>query len=420
MAGFRTATHRMMATTSWEPDAPADQVTGTIWTSSGVTDSHLVTTSDGDVVINTGFHYQGHRHRERYEQALGRPLDVRKIVFTQGYFEQIGGWPHFAGSGVETIAQHNFTNTLRDQRDLAAFFQPRNKHVLHPLVPAQGDAMQRIYSAGDPTIDTVFNDSHVFEVGGRRFELYSVPGGEATDGLVVWVPDERVAFTGNLVGALYGALPHLYTIRGARIRSARLFLQSCQRVLDLQPEIHITGHDEPIRGAARIQAELGKVMNAVAYLHDRTLEGMNAGVDLWTLMNEIRLPAELEPLPGRGPVWWYVRTIWEEYSGWARFESTTELYPVPAFSVWSDLVELSGGVDRLAERARERVERGEPLQAIHLIDMTLSVDPRHRASLEVRLAAHEQLLDAAGNNFDELGYLESEVALARDALDAAR
>jgi glyoxylase-like metal-dependent hydrolase (beta-lactamase superfamily II) len=409
----------MMSTTNWDPAAPADQVTSTIWTSSGVTDSHLVTTPGGDVIINTGFHYQGARHRERYEQAIGRSLDVRKIVFTQGYFEQIGGWPHFTGPGVETIAQQGFYNTLGDQRDLAAFFQPRNRHVLHPLVPTQAQAMERIYSAGDPTIDTVFADSHAFEVGGRRFELYSIPGGEALDGLVVWVPDERVAFTGNMVGALYGALPHLYTIRGARIRSARLFLQSCQRVLDLQPEIHITGHDEPIIGAARIQSELGKVMSAVRYLHDRTLEGMNAGTDLWTLMNEIRLPADLEPLPGRGPVWWYVRTIWEEYSGWARFESTTELYPVPARSVWADVVEMSGGVDRVAERAQQHLDGGRPLQAVHLIDMTLSVDPRHRPSLAISLAAHEQLLDEAGNNFDELGYLESEVAKARAALDAA-
>jgi glyoxylase-like metal-dependent hydrolase (beta-lactamase superfamily II) len=409
----------MMSTTNWDPPAPADRVTDTIWTSSGVTDSHLVVTGGGDVVINTGFHYQGQRHRERYEQALGRSLDVRKIVFTQGYFEQIGGWPHFAGPGVETIAHHNFANTLRDQRDLAAFFQPRNSHVLHPLVPTQAQAMERIYSAGDPTIDTVFHDSHAFDVGGRRFELYSVPGGEALDGLVVWVPDERVAFTGNLIGALYGALPHLYTIRGARIRSARLFLQSCQRVLDLRPDVHVTGHDEPIYGAERIQAELGKVMDAVEYIHDRTVEGMNAGTNLWTLMNDIRLPPELEPLPGRGPVWWYVRTIWEEYSGWARFESTTELYPVPPSSVWGDLVEMAGGVDRIAERAAQHLDGGEPLQAIHLTDMALSMDSTHRRALEVHAAAHELLLDHAGDNFDELGYLETEVQRARAALGAA-
>lgn len=415
MSRFSTAAHRMMSTTRWAPEDPAYRVTDTLWTSPAVTDSHLVATADGDVVINTGFAYAGQRHRERYEEALGRPLEVRKIVFTQAYFEQIGGWSAFSGPGVETIAHGDHTNTVRDQKDLGPFFLPRNRHVLHPLMPPEG--VQAVYQETiDPTIDTLVHDSHTFEVGGRRFELYSVPGGEATDCIAVWLPDERAVFTGNLIGALYGALPNLYTIRGARIRSARLFLQSCQRILDLEPEIHVTGHDEPIVGSERIHGDLRKVMDAVAYLHDWTVEGMNAGKDLWTLMTEIRLPSELEPAPGRCPPSWCVRAVWEDYSGWARFESTTELYNIPPKSIWPDLVELSGGVDPLAKRAGEYLARGEPLNALHLTDIALAVAPAHRTSLEVRLAAHEHLLDQASDSFDELGYLETEVKRGRDAL----
>ncbi len=40
--------------------------------------------------------------------------------------------------------------------------------------------------------------------------LKPVPGGEITDGLAVWLPEEKTVFTGNLLGALYGQLPHLY------------------------------------------------------------------------------------------------------------------------------------------------------------------------------------------------------------------
>jgi glyoxylase-like metal-dependent hydrolase (beta-lactamase superfamily II) len=396
----------MLSATHWDSSLPAQKVTGTIWTSPSVTDSHLVTTPDGDVVINTGFHFHGPRHRERFEQALARPLDVRKIVFTQGYFEQIGGWPSFSGPNVETIAQHDYPNTLYDQMGFGAFFRPRNFHVLHAIMPKE--QMESSHAAFvPPEVDTLFHDSHRIEVGGRSFDLYSVPGGEATDCLAVWLPDERVVFTGNLIGALYGAFPNLYTIRGARLRSARRFLQSCQRVLDLEPEIHITGHDDPIFGAERIRTDLRKVMDAVAFIHDRTVDGMNAGKDLWTLMNEITLPESLEPAPGRGPVPWYVRTVWEEYSGWARFESTTELYGTPPSSVWADLVELAGGVDAIAARAGDQLANARPLEAIHLTDMALSIAPDHRTSLKVAASSHEMLLERAGDNFDELGYLES-------------
>ncbi len=53
MPRFSTAAHRMMSTTRWAPEDPAYGVTDTIWTSPAVTDSHLVATADGDVVINT-------------------------------------------------------------------------------------------------------------------------------------------------------------------------------------------------------------------------------------------------------------------------------------------------------------------------------------------------------------------------------
>jgi alkyl sulfatase BDS1-like metallo-beta-lactamase superfamily hydrolase len=118
-----------------------------------------------------------------------------------------------------------------------------------------------------------------------QFEVYSVPGGEITDGLAVWLPSDRTVFTGNLLGALYGQLPHLYTLRGDRIRIARLFVRSVNRVLNLNPETLITAHDEPIVGADRIRADLMRVRDATQYIHDQTIQGMNAGKDLWTLMS---------------------------------------------------------------------------------------------------------------------------------------
>ena len=191
-----------------------------------------------------------------------------------------------------------------------------------------------------------------------------------------------------------------------------------QRVLDLEPELLLTGHDEPIVGADRIRRELGKVRDATEYVHDRTVEGMNEGKDLWTLMDEIRLPEQLEPAPGRGPVWWYVRAVWEEYTGWFRFESTTELYPVPPRAVWPELAELAGGpgCGRRAAAAAH-VAAGRPLEAIHLTDIALSVDPSHRAAREAEIAALEELVERTeGKSYDELTWLESRLDAAHRAL----
>jgi alkyl sulfatase BDS1-like metallo-beta-lactamase superfamily hydrolase len=416
MPRYRSADHQLVRSTKWEPERPAERVSDHILMSRCTSNSYLVTSDDGDVVINTGTLYQGARTRERYEQELGRALDVRTIVFTQSHPDHMGGWSEFAGPGVETIAQAYYPEGRLDRLRLRDFFSRRSAVVVGGL---QGRERQRSYhfETREAEVDTLFDDSHAFEVGGRRFELSSIAGGETRDGVCVWLPAERTAFIGNLDGALWGQLPHLYTPRGDRPRSAREFIRSVQRVLDLEPELLLTGHDEPIAGAERIRRELGKVRDATEYVHDRTVEGMNEGKDLWTLMAEIRLPEHLEPAPGRGPVRWYVRAVWEEYTGWFRFESTTELYPVPPRAVWPELTELAGGPDVLAERAAAHVAAGRPLEAIHLTDIALSVDPSHRAAREAEIAALEELVERTeGKSYDELTWLESRLDAAHAAL----
>ena len=179
----------------------------------------------------------------------------------------------------------------------------------------------------------------------------------------------------------------------------------------------ITGHDEPIAGAARIAEDLGRIRECVQYILDQTIEGMNQNKDVFTLMREIQLPTELEPAPGRGPVSWYVRSVWEELTGWFRQESTTELYGVPQRAIWAELSAMAGGPDALAEHARAHVEAGRPLEALHFTDMVFSLDPAHRAAREAELAALEQLLERSGGScYDEVGWLESEIRIAKEYL----
>jgi alkyl sulfatase BDS1-like metallo-beta-lactamase superfamily hydrolase len=266
----------------------------------------------------------------------------------------------------------------------------------------------------DQEITTRVHDSLAFSVGGREYVAFSVPGGETLDGLAVWLAEERTVWIGNLMGALWGALPHLSTIRGDRPRSAMLFAKSVQSVLDLEPELLLTGHDEPIRGAENIRAQAGKVLDAVRYIHDATVEGMNAGKDLETLMAEIALPEHLRPATGRGPVSWYVRAVWEEYVGWFRAESLTELYGVPQRAIWPELAAMSGGPDALAERAGARLDAGEPVEALHFIDIALGVAPDHAGARAARVRALELLLERSNYEaFDEARLLELELRAER-------
>jgi alkyl sulfatase BDS1-like metallo-beta-lactamase superfamily hydrolase len=237
--------------------------------------------------------------------------------------------------------------------------------------------------------------------------------------MCVWLPRQRIAFVGNVFGALFGHFPNLVTLRGDRYRFALPFIDAVERVLALEPEILLTGHFEPIRGAALIRAELTRLRDAVRWVHDETVHGMNDGRDVFTLMREIRLPPELEVGQGYGCVAWSVRAIWEAYAGWFHQRSTTEIYPVPVSDVYTDVVDLAGGTEAIVERARRRLANGDAVPAIYLAEMALGAAPTFRPALEIYLAAHEQLLSERGGiNFWETGWLRHQIARTRARLDA--
>jgi alkyl sulfatase BDS1-like metallo-beta-lactamase superfamily hydrolase len=209
-------------------------------------------------------------------------------------------------------------------------------------------------------------------------------------------------------------VPNLYTLRGDKIRSARAFIRSVDRVIGLCPETLINGHDV-FRGADAIRHTMTTVRDATTYLRDRTIEGMNAGSDVWTLMREIRLPNDLALPQVHGKVPWIVRAIWEEHVGWFRYESTTELYDVPPSAVWPDIIDLAGGTAALTERARTHADQGRALQALHLTDIVLAHSHGEREASQVKRAALEQLLAASGReNFSEVQWLEQEIKKTSD------
>jgi len=334
------------------------------------------------------------------------------LVYTQSHPDHIGGTAHLVDPDTKIVAQADYPEVRAYWNRLMEFYGRRSRVLWRAILGNRTDLPKQ---PPDPVPHVLFEDQHRFELGGRRFELLATPGGETTDSLVVWLPDERIAFTGNLFGPIFGHLPNLYTIRGDKVRSALRFLASLDRVRGLGADLLVTGHGDPIRGEDAIRRGLGRIRDATQWIHDRTVEGMNSGKDLYSLMAEIALPAELAIGQGHGKTSWCVRAIWEEYAGWFHYRSTTELYAVPERAVHADVVALAGA-DALVGRAREHVQAGRPVEALHLTDMVLDGAADHMPALEVRAAALERLLDLCGANFSEVQWLQGRLAETREAL----
>ena len=382
-------------------------ITPFVFMARDISNAYLINTADGDVMVNTGFMDDAHQQRNLALLAPHRTGPLRHIVLTQSHADHFGGVPVFRDETTKVIGGPGFNEAWGDMSRLQPFFGPRSGKLWGSTLRRGGAPKPAPEVVPDILVDRTYN----FKQGGRRFELISAPEGETVDNLIVWLPDDRIAFTGNLVGPVWLSIPFFCTLRGDKPRLVWNTLKSLEKLKALGAEIVITGHGEPIRGADKIRTDIDKMIGAITWVRDYTLDGMNAGRTVHELMRDVALPEHLKIGEFHGKVAWAVKTIWEEYAGWFHYEDgTTELYGVPRSAVNADLVELAGA-DALAARARAHVEAGKPLEALHLTDILLGADPADKAALAVKKAACEHKLAASGgSNLSETMWLKSEIA----------
>lgn len=374
---------------------------------------YLVTTPAGNVVIDTGISSEAPDARTMLKAESQRP--VKYIILTHGHADHIGGIDLWKEAGTQIIAQRNYVEFVNYVTRLDGFFAPRNAAAFNRSPKEVGPWAGNYGAKIDPTI--FFDEEYEFTLGGVEFQLFSTPG-ETPDHLTVWIPAYKTAFIGdNYNGAGLPepmSFPNLYAIRGTKPRWALDWISSIDKVLALKPEVVLSGHGEPIRGNAEITRRLTRYRDAIQYVHDETVKGMNSGKDVFTLMQEIKLPAKFDLTEAFGKVSWSVRGIYDGYAGWFDLNPSS-MYELPASSVYPDLVRLAGGPEPLVRLAMEKLEAGKPVETLHLTDVVLASDKSNRAALDARLKALEYLREHT-ENYVEAGYLEYGIRTTKEKL----
>jgi alkyl sulfatase BDS1-like metallo-beta-lactamase superfamily hydrolase len=155
-----------------------------------------------------------------------------------------------------------------------------------------------------------------------------------------------------------------------------------------------------VAGEKRIRMILDDTASALETLVSGTLEMMNAGERLDTIIHSLKLPREVTAKPYLRAVYdepeFIIRNIWRLYGGWYD-GNPSRLKPAPDAALAAELAQLGGGVDALVARAQALAEEGELRLACHLIEMAVLAEPESRGAHGARAEIYTKRRDREGS-----------------------
>ena len=388
----------------------------------GIANSILLVGDDGFIVVDTMETVEDARtiNAEFRRIAAGKPL--KAIVYTHNHPDHTFGAAGFVEPGeTPAVYAHEGVNAALDS--LITELRPvMNRRALrmygHWLT---GDAFGNLgvgpflglkegstLSILRPT--RTFADRLEDTVAGIRFVLEHAPG-ETDDTLLVWLPGKKALLPGD---NLYKAFPNLYTIRGTPYRNPRKWADSLDRIRAHEAEFLVPGHGRPLAGAAQIAGVLRDYRDAIRYVYDQTIRGINAGLTPDELATTIRLPPHLASSPYLqefyGKPSWSARMIFGGSLGW--FDGNpTSLQPLPLGDEAQRIAALAGGADGLAAALDRAIGQQDWQWALQLSDWLLRVRPSDAAAKDARVRALTALGEAEANPNARHYYLMSALEL---------
>ncbi|MCF7847744.1 MAG: MBL fold metallo-hydrolase [Kiritimatiellales bacterium] len=377
----------------------------------------MIVGTDGLVIVDTGMDTQS-ATSVLSEMRKITDLPVKAIILTHGHGDHTGGLPVFAAEGTPVIwARGNFgdeahafehaglTITKKRGARQGGFLLPPEKRINNGVArayyPKRGGAVFGADKSIKPTHDLT-EEPKTIEVAGIKLDLVSL-NGETKDALYVWYAEQRVLFAGD---NFYKSWPNLYPIRGSAYRDVQAWADSVDKMLQENPDAVVPGHTRPVIGKALVMEMLTNYRDAIRFVFDKTIEGMNKGLTPDELVDYVKLPAkyaEKDYLKEYyGNVEWAVRSIFAGTLGWFDGNPTT-LFSLPVKEEAKRMAALAGGQEKLEQAAFQALEKQDYQWTAQLCDHLIALDPSAAQPKLMKAEALEglapHLLTATGRNY---------------------
>lgn len=400
------------------------EITDNIYTAVGYDGSNtsMIIGSDGVIIVDTLRALESAEVvNSEFRKISNKP--VKAIIYTHSHTDHIGGASVFAGVDKPVIyARSNFSPDEGKTSPVASIVVKRGVRQFGRNLP-DGDLINRgIAPARTPTggvgkgylppTKTFSGKQLKTTIAGIEIELVAAPG-ETDDQLYLWLPEQKILFTGD---NYYKSFPNLYAIRGTRYRDVLQWGRSVREMAQLDAVTLIPGHTRPVSGASEVRERLKNYSHAIFSIFEQTIAGINRGLTPDELVNTVSLPEELAGKPYLreyyGSVAWTVRSIFNGYLGW--FDGNpSNLFPLSKKDEAIRIAELSGGTDALTERLTQAFLNNDFQWACQLADYVIALEDKNaRQAKEIKArslrALAESQLNAPARNYYNVSAQELE------------
>lgn len=375
----------------------------------GLANIILIEGTDGVIIVDTGQGIaQGRAVLAEFRKITDKP--VKAIVYTHHHADHVLGASAFASADdvksgrVAIIAHESLEKEYADENGLTADIMSMRAGAMYSsflalLRPEDAAGMNSgigpiltFQSPGFLPPTQTLHDHLETTIAGVRIEFLYVPS-EASSEICAWLPDSKILFSAEVVQD--HTFPNIYTLRGAKFRDPRIWVESIDKMRAFPAEAMVLQHGPPVEGRAEVAGVLRNYRDGIQFVHDQSVRYANKGYAKDELMQAVKLPSQLASVKPwieefYGSVQHSAPEIYAGYLGWFDGDPLA-IDPVPRGEEARKLVALMGGRDRVLKEGRTAYDSGDGKFAAELCTYLIRIDSNDMDARRLKAAVFRQL-----------------------------
>jgi len=304
------------------------------------------------------------------QQHLGKK-PIRAIIYTHSHLDHFGGIDGILQNlsaeekqQLRIVAPEGFMEEATSENIIAGIAMSRRVMYMFGKQLARTERGHVDTGLGkDPAFgsnglleptELINQTGQTLNIDGIPFEFQSVSGSEAPAEFTFYLPKHK-AYCGAEM--LSRNMHNLYTLRGAKVRDAKLWSAYIEQARELyaDTDVYFASHHWPLWGQEKIQNFMRQQSDTYKYIHDQSVRLFNSGLSPNEIAEQVKMPASLNTSFHNqgyyGTVKHNAKAVYQAYLGWFT-GNPAKLDPLPETQAAKRYMAMMGGVDAVINKAQ--------------------------------------------------------------------